>query len=479
MKYAIFVMRRIFYVGLALIALVSAIVVGVNADTVLTWQYREEGEALSGGMATVFDTTPNAFGHPAPGLPREEELFFFVGNSFFNQNWVSSPSSTTARDGLGPLFNSRSCAGCHFKDGRGRAPATDDERGRAPATDDERGTGLLLRVTLPDGSVPPHMGIQLQDQAIQGLTPEGRIQIRYDTLTGQYADGTAYTLRVPTYTIADPANALPNDIRLSPRVGNQVMGLGLLEAVPETTLLALADPEDVNGDGISGRPNYVLDVQSGELALGRFGWKANQPNLLQQTAAAFNGDIGITTSLFPVQNCTSVQSECLNAPNGGSPEIDDEDLGKVLLYVSTLSVPARRDWNNPEVLRGKGLFTEANCAACHIPILQTGEHPSVPALANQTIRPYTDLLLHDMGEALGDDAPDGEATGTEWRTPPLWGVGLFETVNKHTTYLHDGRARNLEEAILWHGGEAEAAKQAFIQMSGDERQALIAFLKSL
>lgn len=462
-------MRRLLYAILALIALVSAIVVGINLETLLTWHYREAGEELSGGLATVFDTTPNAFGHPAPGLPREEELLFFVGNSFFNQNWVSSPASTTARDGLGPLFNSRSCAGCHFKDGRGRPPTTDEERG----------TGLLLRITFPDGTVNPHLGGQLQDQAIQDLAVEGRIHLQYDTVTGQYADGTSYTLRVPTYTILDTEREVPDDIQLSPRVGNQVVGLGLLESVPDSTLLALADPEDTNGDGISGRPNYVLDVQTGELTLGRFGWKANQPNLLQQTAAAFNGDIGITTSLFPVQNCASAQQECLNAADGGSPEIEDEDLDKVLLYVSTLSVPARRDWNNPEVLKGKGLFQEANCIGCHVPMLQTGDHPSVPALANQTIRPYTDLLLHDMGAALGDGASDGEATGTEWRTPPLWGVGLFETVNKHTTYLHDGRARNLEEAILWHGGEAESAKQAFLQMNSEERQALIAFLKSL
>jgi CxxC motif-containing protein (DUF1111 family) len=462
-------MRRIFYGMVAFIVVVGAIGVALNAETLLTWQYREEGEELAGGMATVFDTTPNAFGHPAPGLPRQEELFFFVGNSFFNQNWVSSPSSTTARDGLGPLFNSRSCAGCHFKDGRGRPPDTDDERG----------TGLLMRVVSPDGSVNFHLGLQLQDQAIQDMTVEGRVQVRYDTLTGQYADGTPYTLRVPTYQIVDTANALPADVQLSPRVGNQIVGLGLLEAVPDGTILAFADPDDANGDGISGRPNYVVDVQTGETVLGRFGWKANQPNLLQQTAAAFHGDLGITTSLFPTQNCASAQTDCLNAPDGGTPEIEDEDLDKVLLYVSTLAVPARREWNDPQVLRGKALFSEANCTACHIPVMQTGDHPSVPALANQTIRPYTDLLLHDMGAALGDGAPDGSATGTEWRTPPLWGIGLIETVNKHTTFLHDGRARNLEEAILWHGGEASTAQQAFIHMTSDERAALIAFLQSL
>lgn len=462
-------MRRLFYTFLALIALVGAIVVGVNADTLLTWQYREEGEELSGGLATVFDTTPNAFGHPAPGLPRQEELFFFVGNSFFNQNWVSAPASTTARDGLGPMFNSRSCAGCHFKDGRGRPPTTDDERG----------TGLLLRVTSAQGAGNPLVGSQLQDQTVQGIPSEGNFQIRYQEQSGQYADGTPYSLRLPTYEVLNTAGDLGNDVQISPRVGNQVVGLGLLEAIPEATILAWADPDDANGDGISGRPNYALDVQRNELGLGRFGWKANQPTLLQQTAAAFNNDIGITSSIFTSQNCMPSQTACLNAANGGDPEIEDEDLDKVLLYISTLSVPARRDWNAPQVLRGKALFNEANCAACHLPLIQTGEHPTFATLDNQAIRPYTDLLLHDMGAGLADGAMDGQATGSEWRTPPLWGIGLFETVNKHTTYLHDGRARNLEEAILWHGGEAEAAKAAFIQMSREEREALIAFLKSL
>ncbi len=461
--------KRYGFLFFALIV-VGAIVVAVNAETLLTWRYRQKGEELSGGLATVFDNTSNAFGHPAPGLPREQELRFFVGNSFFNQNWVSAPSSTTARDGLGPFFNARACSSCHFKDGRGRAPTSEDEFG----------TGLLLRVSLPDGEVDPQVGGQLEDQAIQGIQSEGRIQIRYRDIPGTYADGTPYTLRAPTYTIVDSAYGdLPEGVQLSPRVANQIAGVGLLEAIPEATILALADPDDTNGDGISGRPNSVLDARTGEFVLGRFGWKANQPNIFQQTVAAFNSDMGITTSLLPDQNCAEGQVDCLAAPDDGSPEIEDDDLDKVVLYVTTLAVPGRRDWDDPRVLRGKGLFNEANCVACHVSTLQTGDSAMFPALANQTIYPYTDLLLHDMGEGLADGAMDAIATGTEWRTPPLWGIGMFNTVNKHTTYLHDGRARNVEEAILWHGGEASAAQQAFINMTSEEREALIAFLKSL
>lgn len=431
---------------------------------------------LLGGQTTIYNDTPNAFGQPAPGLEREHELLFFVGNSFFNQNWVSAPASTTARDGLGPTYNARSCASCHFKDGRGQPPVNG-----------EVGTGFLIRLSLPEQDpligayLPdPNYGGQLQDIALQDLTPEGQVVITYEEITGTYADGTSYSLRVPTYGIDALAYGdLHPDVMFSPRIASQMIGLGLLEAIPEDTILSFADPDDSDGDGISGRPNYVWDILSQSTVLGRFGWKANQPSLHQQNAAAFNGDIGITTSLFPVENCPSIQVDCLNALNGGTPEIDDDDLDKVTLYTSTLSVPAQRDFDNPDVLLGEELFEQIGCATCHIMEIQTGEHPTIPALSNQTIRPFTDLLLHDMGEGLADNTPDFEATGTEWRTPPLWGIGLFETVNDHTFYLHDGRARNLEEAILWHGGEAQTTRDAFTELSAAERAALIAFLESL
>lgn len=436
----------------------------------------EQREELSGGQTTIFNTTPNAFAQPAPGLERMDELFFFVGNSFFNQNWVTAPSSTTARDGLGPMFNARSCAGCHFKDGRGRPP---EFEGESP-------TGFLIRLSIPGQDLrhaplpEPTYGGQFQDQAVMGVPAEGNIRIEYQEIEGTFADGTLYSLRQPTYTLANLAYGdMHPEVMMSPRVANQMIGLGLLEAVPEETLLALADPTDRDGDGISGRPNYVWDSYNNRMALGRFGWKANQPHLAQQVAGAFNGDMGISTGLFPAHNCTAAQPDCEDTPHGGQPEIADDDFLKVVLYASSLAVPARRNWEDDTVRRGQAIFSQAGCDTCHTPKLETGVHPTIPALSHQTIYPYTDLLLHDMGEGLADGRPDFQATGSEWRTPPLWGIGLIETVNGHTYYLHDGRARNLMEAILWHGGEAEAAKNHVLQLSQQERNALIEFLKSL
>jgi CxxC motif-containing protein (DUF1111 family) len=430
---------------------------------------------LLGGQTTIYNDTPNAFGQPAPGLEREQELLFFVGNSYFNQNWVQAPASTTARDGLGPFFNTRSCAGCHFKDGRGRPPEVG-----------ETGTGYLVRLSVPGqdehgGPLPePAYGGQLQDQAIDSFPAEGTIQISYSEVAGTFADGTPYSLRQPTVTLSDLAyGALDTAVLTSPRVANQMIGLGLLEAVPDETLWALADPDDANGDGISGRVNQVWDALNQQTTVGRFGWKANQPHLWQQVAGAFLGDIGITTELFAQQNCTETAVGCTAAVPGGDPEIDTDDLQKVVLYSSSLAVPAQRHGDDPQVQQGAQLFLDAGCGNCHQPELETGAHPTIPALSQQTIRPYTDLLLHDMGAGLADGRPDFLATGSEWRTAPLWGIGLIETVNGHTNYLHDGRARNLLEAVLWHGGEAEAAKNFVLQLSASEREALLAFLGSL
>jgi CxxC motif-containing protein (DUF1111 family) len=271
---------------------------------------------------------------------------------------------------------------------------------------------------------------------------------------------------------------LANGVLVSPRVANQIIGLGLLEAVEEQTLLNFADENDANGDGISGRANYVYDKMTNSLKMGRFGWKANQPNIRQQVAAAFVNDMGITSYVFPDEICPP-GVDCNAIPNGGSPEISDSNFDKVVLYSQTLSVPMRRNYNDQNVLRGKQIFNSINCAACHIPKMQTGSGHSVASLRNQTIRPYTDMLLHDMGSGLADNAPDYLASGTEWRTQPLWGIGLINKVNKHTKLLHDGRARNVTEAILWHGGEAQASKDKFKQLSAKDREDLLAFINSL
>jgi CxxC motif-containing protein (DUF1111 family) len=431
-----------------------------------------------GGPDTVFDTSPESFTNHLPSLTEEQFALFEEGDEFFEQVFVpaSNADSQSPGDGLGPFFNADSCDSCHIEDGRGRPPVVLGETE----------TGFLIRLALPaqnlNGSTQPDpiYGGQLQDMAIPGLTPEGQFSIIYTEVAGTFADGTPYSLRQPVYEISNlPYGDLAPDVTFSPRVANQMIGLGYLEAISEATLLGFADPNDANGDGISGRPNYVYDAQTQNLAIGRFGWKANQPNLIQQTAGAYNGDMGISTSLFMDQPCMAGQTACVAMPHGGLPEASDEEVLAVVFYSSTLAVPAQRESDSPLVQQGESLFMEAQCSSCHIPSVTTGVHPSIPQLSNQTVRPFTDLLLHDMGAGLADGQPDFQATGSEWRTPPLWGIGLFETVNGHTYYLHDGRARDLNEAILWHGGEALASQQAYLNMSQAEREALIAFLKSL
>lgn len=433
-------------------------------------------KGLSGGEATVGATSRQAFGQPIPGLSSPQQTQFFVGNSFFNRNWVVAPSSTQARDGLGPLFNARSCSTCHRLDGRGRPPGHPGE----PLV------SMLLRLSLPGhesrtGVVPePRYGDQLNGLAIPGVEPEGRVTITYEEIAGQFASGEPYHLRRPTYTIGDLRyGPLHPEVALSPRTAPFMIGLGLLEAIPERVLLALADPEDRDGDGISGRPNRVWDWTQQQQVIGRFGWKANQPTVAQQTTGAFLGDIGITSALFPRENCTAVQASCTAAPTGGQPEISPELLAQVIFYSRTLAVPARRDLDNAEVQRGEQLFAQAQCGQCHIPTLRTGSVEALPTLSHQTIHPYTDLLLHDMGVGLSDGRSDFDATGREWRTPPLWGIGLVAKVNGHTNFLHDGRARNLAEAVLWHGGEAETAREYFRHLPRLDRDALIRFLESL
>ncbi len=434
------------------------------------------GEQYPGGEQSTFNHSENAFGQVAPGLSGSNANYFYTGNSLFNQNWVSAPASTTARDGLGPTLNGKSCSACHFKDGRGHAPNFFDQLS----------TGFLIRLSVPGTDAnggplgDPNYGGQLNDQAILGVAREGQVEVSYTEIQGKYADGTTYSLRKPTYTFPElNYGAMAPDIMISPRVGQQMIGLGLLEAISEVDLLSHSDENDANGDGISGRPNMVWNILENKTTLGRFGWKANQPSIKQQVAGAFLGDLGITNSLNPNENCPGPQSDCYSAPNGGTPEIDDENLDKVVLYSANLAVPTRPDYNDPDVLKGKKLFNEMNCAKCHVASYVTGIHPEFPHLSNQKIWPYTDLLLHDMGSGLADNRPDFEANGNEWRTSPLWGIGLIPTVNGHTNYLHDGRARNLTEAILWHGGEAELSKLAFINLSKSERDLVIKFLNSL
>ncbi|NNE91946.1 MAG: c-type cytochrome, partial [Verrucomicrobiales bacterium] len=283
----------------------------------------------------------------------------------------------------------------------------------------------------------------------------------YEEVPGKFADGTPYSLRKPTYTF-DKAPHL----ELSPRIAPPVFGVGLLEAVEyRTTLQKLTDSWDANGDGISGHVNYIPDSPRSTV-VGWFGWKANQHSVRTQTAAAFFHDMGVSSDF--------------HLESFDKPEIDRHNLERVVLYLQTLAPPAQRDRENPAVMRGEKLFRSAKCAVCHVPELQTGKHPDgIAQLSNQVIRPFTDLLLHNMGDGLADGLIDHSADGDEWRTPPLWGIGLTETVSGHTFFLHDGRARNLTEAILWHGGEGADSAESFRKMTAKERDDLLAFLNSL
>jgi len=436
---------------------------------------------MTGGEGSVEQFDHNAFSLPQGNLSMTKRLDFSVGNSFFRNPWVEAPSSTEARDGLGPLFNTNSCQGCHVKDGRGHPPRID-----------EPSVSLFLRLAVPadletdaellkrHGFKPaPIYGSQLQTSAISGHKPEADLKLTWEPVEQTLADGRIVTLQRPVYTIEN-ANygPLPENLLVSPRVAPPMIGLGLLAAIPEQAILANVDPDDSNGDGISGRANEVWDRALEKTVLGRFGWKAAEPNILQQSLGAFAGDMGLTSSLAPTTDCTPEQ-KCDTFPNGGEPEVSDKIAGFIEFYASSLAVPMRRNIDNPEVQRGAKLFNDAGCAGCHTPGYTTGSVADRPDLSQQTIWPYTDLLLHDMGEALADGRSEFEADGNEWRTPPLWGVGLAQTVNPRAGFLHDGRAATLEEAILWHGGEAKDSADQYRGMAQGNRLALLRFLESL
>ncbi|MBP0951936.1 c-type cytochrome [Pseudomonas sp. 20GA0080] len=467
------------------LALLTTLVVSA-CDDAPRFTHAEPGEALSGGSATVKKSDQNAFSLPSANLSPVRRLDFSVGNSFFRSPWVIAPSTTTARDGLGPLFNTNACQNCHIKDGRGHPPEAGDNNA----------VSMLVRLSIPDdpafadliqrnGVLPePNYGGQLQDMANPGVTPEGKVRVEYDALTVKFRDGTAVKLRQPTLRITQLGyGPMHPDTHVSARIAPPMIGLGLLEAIPDEAVLANADPDDKNGDGISGRANWVWDDAQQKVVMGRFGWKAGQPNLNQQNVHAFSGDMGLTTSLRRFDDCTPVQTDCLAAPNGngpdGEPEVSDNILRLVEFYTRNLGVPARRNVDHPQVLAGKSLFFQAGCQQCHVPSFKTRADAAEPELANQEIRPYTDLLLHDMGDGLADNRTEFQATGREWRTPPLWGLGLTAAVNGHTQMLHDGRARNAMEAILWHGGEAQAAQRQVLAFNAEQRKALLAFLNSL
>ncbi|NWG38632.1 MAG: c-type cytochrome [Hydrogenophilaceae bacterium] len=456
----------------------------VFASSLIASPANENPGENPGGETTVHATGKNAFSFPAANLTDEERTRFAIGNSFFKRNWVEAPASTKKRDGLGPHFITRSCGGCHVLDGRGAPP--DVARGEQPV-------GLLMRLSVPGvgehgGVVPePTYGDQFNNFAVQQVRPEGKVLIRYQEVKGKFADGTPYTLLKPDYGFRDLGyGPMAKDVMVSPRIAPQLIGVGLLEAIPGTEILANAEKQKAMKGPIKGMPNQVWDAYSRKMMPGRYGWKANVATIAHQTAGAFNGDIGITSSLFSNEGCTPAQKDCQAAPKGNegkAPEIDDKTFGDVVFYQATLAPPARRNIKDRQVLHGRKLFEQAQCAVCHRPHYVTGASPnpelSSKALNNQHIFPYTDLLLHDMGDGLADGRPDFAANGRQWKTPALWGIGLIKDVNGHNRLMHDGRARGVMEAILWHGGESEESRKAVLNMNRRDREALVKFVESL
>jgi len=446
-----------------------------------------------GGEAT--DTgrlDKNAFSRPSANLPRSQQLDFKVGRGFFRRLWVTAPASTQAADGLGPLYNARSCMGCHPNNGRGRPPEHAEDSALSmllrldipPRNDAERALLTSGRIS----NVPePTYGLQLQNFATPGHKAEYRLNVSYTEFPVELSDGTIVKLRKPRYAATDLGyGPLHPQARVSPRIAPQMIGLGLIEAIDEADILKQADPQDADGDGISGRPNRVWSRELNALALGRFGHKAGLASVNEQSQAAFSTDLGMSVPLYPRPggDCTARQTDCLEAPNGNSPQYDNLEAHQqitdlVLFYINHIAVPARRDADDPDVIAGQKVFERIGCQLCHVPSYRTGNQTAARANHNQQIAPYTDLLLHDMGEGLADHRPEALANGREWRTAPLWGIGLTQLVSGHSTYLHDGRARSLLEAILWHGGEAQSQRDAVVALDRTEREQLLKFIESL
>lgn len=439
--------------------------------------YKEGEENLVSHLSIKAFAADKAFGRGIPELSDLELAFFGVGNAMFDQSWVSAPATTTSRDGLGPIFNARACSACHFRDGRGKPLL---ETGK----DSE---GFLIRLSNGNnpitGPIPfNNYGNQLQDNSNLGINKEGEIDVEFKIITGNYPDGTLYELRKPIYSIFNENYGSISEAKTSSRIGQQLIGMGFIDALSASSILANADEFDSDNDGISGRANYVWNIREHKSTIGKFGWKANQPSLEQQIAGAFHGDMGLTTTLFPQEICPK-GIDCSKIPNGNNEgefvEISDTQMNRMLVYMSAISVPIRRKFDTYNVLKGKELFNNLGCIKCHATNFTTSYFQRLPQMSNVKIHPFSDFLLHDMGEDLADNRADFLANGNEWRTQPLWGLGMIEFVNGHTFLLHDGRARSIEEAILWHGGEAKAPKENFMNLSAEKRNQLLSYLNSL
>ena len=469
---------KLAWLGGALAALVAAGVYAVSAEDI-------PEAAQSAGIYTIAQFDAMAYSEPVPILSYRERERFLRGRHHFQQRWVQFPS-IGGDWGLGPTFITNKCIACHVGAGRGTPPTSGNEQL----------VSVLVRISVPPGEGQtgpqphPNYGDQIQNQGLMGqdrddtflgdrVFPEAEVFVDWETREVAFADGEKVELRRPKLRFGKLwFGPLGADLQTSLRMAQPIHGLGLLEVVPEASLLAIAEQQKKLG--FNGRPNYVRDDILKRTSLGRFGWKANQPSLTQQIAAAYAGDLGVTSSLYPDMNCPAVQTDCAAQPPGNQPELIDNDWQEVVFWEQTLAVPARRNVTDPRFKRGEALFAEAQCAVCHVPELVTAkEVPHFKAAADQKVRAYTDLLLHDMGEDLADGRPDFRASGRDWRTQPLWGLGLSQIVSGSSAMLHDGRARTPAEAILWHGGEAAGSREAFRRMPKADRDALLKFLESI
>jgi CxxC motif-containing protein (DUF1111 family) len=422
---------------------------------------------LSLGAARYEAAAPEteAFSRPLGGLDATQSAIFRRGAGLFRQAWLIGPSADHPDlIGLGPLYNRLSCIACHVKNGRGAAP--DPENGLA--------RHMVARLSVEGADAHggprahPAYGAQLNPEGVPGVAGEGQAVIAYEDVERAFADGERAALRRPAPALRNLGyGELGDATRMSLRNAPPVFGLGLLEAVPESEILSG-----------KGKPNYVWNMRAGARTLGRFGLKANQPSLDQQIANAFAEDIGVTSSLFPNENCAPDQKACREA-GSAKADLSDAQLGATVDYIRWLAVPARRNADDPIVVSGEAQFKALGCADCHRDTMRLGAFPALPELSGLEIHPYTDLLLHDMGEDLADGRADFDAGPRDWRTPPLWGLGLAGKGGDGANYLHDARARTLDEAILWHGGEAQSSADAFRKLPKQERAALVAFLNSL
>lgn len=404
-----------------------------------------------------------------PSLPQDAKgLDFEIGRALFERHWAAAPASTQAVDGLGPLFNARACVSCH--PGGGRGVPFDKLGATLPA--------LLFRLGAHNADATsagdPLYGQQIQVSSVAGIGAEASISVGFETSTQTLADGTTVELRKPTPTLDKLAyGALASSTVVSPRLATAIHGIGLLEQIPESEILA--NVHSARDNGVKGKPNYVLDPITGKRTLGRFGWKAGAASLEVQDAKALDLDIGLSNPVFhdAFGDCTEKQADCLKMPTGVSPQFEnlevpssltrliDRFVGEAMLPPSPKAVEAEA---------GRKIFSDAGCTACH--------RSSFKLASGRDIAPYTDLLLHDMGFGLADHMAEGEASGKEWRTAPLWGIGQALRAG-NAGLLHDGRARNVLEAILWHDGEAAQARAHVEQLPAQDRRALIDFIGSL